>query len=409
LKKLENVMQDLSRAPGVTKRTKDRVISTLKLIKESQALLQELLDKKQEYETKLKDGTIRPTLSLQDLWVVRRHSSFVNMFSDLREKCGGFKPPFSTFYDESLAAHAAYWALREFFDSLPSSGTGDIVFIDNGRGKISRGEKPITTLDEAKQVFQQVYAATGDVQKAIWPLKPLGSKGICHVAYVFTDKGSPTLLEMAKTCVRNPVTMNGAPTSVCFRPNLVQLLTPQGKAAITEKFGPLKDEEIEKKLRSVYFTCQREYFQANEEKFKAYENKNVLHAVKAFINKPLSDMPEGSLIRELYEWGKTKFPDIAIPAPAREEKPDVNERLCSELVAELIRGIQSAMERKLQQEFQFSEPIFIPVIPTDKDVSKYTVDSLLDEINRSGAYSRAQDSLAVRLYFDLPPTCPALQ
>ena len=46
--------------------------------------------------------------------------------------------------------------------------------------------------------------------------------------------------------------------------------------------------------------------------------------------------------------------------------------------------------------------VFRPILPADKKLSSYTIDVLVEELKRSGAYSRVPDSLAIRLCVRLP-------
>ena len=414
LKTLLELAENLQKIPmtrDVPLRIRNLVKKSLGLIQDVTQTLQRLSQQQQEYETQLQNGSLQPPLTLRDYWKLRRYRDLSATFTDLQEKGVDFSEPrLSTLQDETRRAREGILTLNSFFDSLPSFATGDIVFLDDGREKIRDGEKPITTLDEAKVAFQTVFTHTGDINEAIWPLRALGSKGIAHVAYAFSKGGRPQLLEMGDTCDINPAFMPDGQLNISFRPHLVQLLTPEAKEAITSRLGPRSDEDIERGLLSVYDKCLQKYLKVNEERFKTFDNRNALHAIKSFINKPLSEMPEGSLIRQLFEWAKKKFPDfLKARAPMEVEGGHGTEMLCSELVAEVIRDVQLDVEHELQQQFGVDFPILRPVIPPGKDLSTYTIDSLVDELKRSRAYSRVPEPLSTRLFVALPPPCEALQ
>jgi hypothetical protein len=415
LNELETKLNRLLSAQGPPEHVKKLATKSLQAIREAISKLDALLGKQQEYETGLQNGSLHPPLSLRDYWIVRRHGDLYDKFRSLQKRSVSFKePPLQKLLQESLDARKKIADLRTFFDSLPSFCAGDILFTDDGRSAIQEGKIPITDLREAKAAFQQVFEATGDINAAIWPLRALGSMGVRHVSHTFVAEDTPMCLEMGDTCDRSKISLIDGQLSVPFRPQFLNLLTEEAKKVIKERFKQASDEEIERDLLQLHATCLDEYLRANEEKFKTFDNRSALHAVKAFIGKPLAEMPEGSLMRQLFDWANQKFSKLLTsPSPMQTEESSQGspqlERLCSELVAEVIRDVQQEMERKIQQQYGVSIPIFRPVIPADKKLSTYTIDTLLEDLKKSGAYFRAKEPLAIRLFIDLPQPCQVLR
>lgn len=365
-------------------------------------------DKTLRYESGLRAGTIRPDFSLHDYWSLNRYSRLIPQ--KLQEYARIFEnPPLAALLEQSVNARKQKFLFLSLLDALPNYSTGDILFTDDTRDKIAEGKKPITTKEEAIQAFEQVLALTGDQDEAIWPLRALGSAGLSHVSFVFVRRQEPYLFEIIAHCEENEVTLSDA-RDIPLRPSFVRLLTPQAKKAYQQKYGDISDQQIEKRLGTLYRRCQKEYFAAQQEVFKAYDNSSALHALKDFISKPLSEMPEGSLMRELYEWAKEKFPQLqGQRVSGQTEVEPESARLCSELVAEVIRDIQARMERYLQQELQVTFPVLRDVLPSDKPVSSYTLDTLAIDLQQSGVYSVVPEPLALRLCVSLPPRLPIFQ
>ena len=131
----------------------------------------------------------------------------------------------------------------------------------------------------------------------------------------------------------------------------------------------------------------------------------------------MAELSSDTVLGRLYRYARSKFSDQMSPEEQAHPEESVqkglkelqdedskqdNKRLCSELVAEVVRDVQGIMEQRLQHELGVKSLVFRPVIPADRKIGSYTIDVLVEELKRSGAYTRVPDSLAVRLCVRLP-------
>ena len=92
-----------------------------------------------------------------------------------------------------------------------------------------------------------------------------------------------------------------------------------------------------------------------------------------------------------------------------EEKSGVIRRMCTELVAEVLRDILGKMEESLQKDAGSKGPFLQSIIPTDVDLPHYALDALIKQLQCGMVYTRIKEPLSIRLVVALPEPCPLLK
>jgi hypothetical protein len=418
LGELQEILRQLETLHGMPKRWKARTRGIVRALGTATDDLQRLLDTMDEHEERLRSGQWVPPLALRDFWVLRRYKEIAPLLEKLHSR--GFVPKderLKRLAEESVRARASLERCDAYFHALPNNMTGDVVVIDDRREKELEGKVPVETFEDAKQLFDMAMEKTHDLNAAIWPLRALAEQGLTHVAYAFMNRSVPTAFEIIAECEKNPIDAEMAMISSSFRLTLSKLLTEEGREALSAHFGDGTDEQLEKRLQAIYRECQGQYFDENKSRFATFDNRDPLHAVQAFLSRSMADMSSDTVLGRLYRYALDKFSSQMTPEQQAHPEQSVqkgleeleaedsrqgNKRLCSELVAEVVRDVQRVMEQRLQHELGIRAMVFRPVIPADRKIGSYTIDVLVEELKRSGAYSRVPDSLAVRLCVRLP-------
>lgn len=419
LEELQEALRQIASLSDVPKRSSSRIHDVFNEVDAAVASLRRLFDTMDQHEDRLRSGRWAPPLALRDFWVLRRYKEIAPILEKLRSK--GIVPQdekVKRLEEESVRARACLERYDAFFRSLPNNMTGDVVVIDDRRERELEGKVSIETFEDAKRLFDMAMERTHDLNAAIWPLRALATQGLSHVAYAFMRRGAPTAFEIIGECETNPIDAEMAMVSSSLRLHLLRLLTDEGKGAVLRHFAGFSEEQIERQLQVFYQECQKRYFDENKSRFASFDNKDPLHAVQAFLSRSLVELPGDAILGRLYRYALEKFsaqmgpkedPEQGLQEGLKEMEADAakdpkgaNKRLCSELVAEVVRDIHGMMEQRLQQELGVQTMVFRPILPADKKLSSYTIDVLVEELKRSGAYSRVPDSLAIRLCVRLP-------
>ena len=421
LEELQGALRQIAGLHEMPRRCASRIRDIVKEVGTAITHLQQLLDTMDDHEKKLQSGQWIPTLTLRDFWVLRRYKEIAPILEKLRSRGIILQDEkLKRLEEEGARAMTCMEQYDRFFHALPNYMTGDVVVDDDRRERELEGKVPVETFEDAKRLFDLAMEKTHDLNAAIWPLRALATQGLSHIAYAFMRRGTPTVLEIIGECETNRIDPEMAMISASLRLNLLGLLTEEGREALSAHFRGDSDEQLERRLLAIYQESQKQYFDENKSRFATLDNRDPLHAVQAFLSRSVEELPKNTVLGRVYRYALEKFSGQAIPeemansqqsiqagieemgAEAAQDPKKDTKRLCSELVAEVVRDIHGIMEQRLQQELGVQTLVFRPIIPADRKLGSYTIDVLVEELKRSGGYSQVPDSLAVRLCVQLP-------